>query len=106
MKHTKKGSETLDTLQNRLPERKTIDGVVYISFRDVFYNLLVNNLKKTPDYSTMAKKAQTYIHDKEARMSMSAKERKQVAKETGIHPMSPRHIKRMEKQLKKMSGVR
>ena len=85
MRHTRAGEESLDTLHNRTPKQTRINGQVYIHFEDVIYNLLLSNLKHV-DFREVSHKTQSYA--------------------ANYHVMSPRHRKRMEKQLKKVSGIR
>lgn len=85
MKHVPKGQETITSLQRRIPEQMKIGGQVYINFRDVIFNLLLNNIQQV-DFSHVTEKIQNY----------SAKHK----------VLSPRHRRRVERQLKKMSGIR
>ena len=85
MKHVRAGQETVNTLERRIPEQTRIGGQVYINFRDVLYNLILNNLQQV-DFAQVTKKVQNVsVHGKQ---------------------LSPKHRKRLMKQLKKVSGTR
>lgn len=85
MKHVPKGQETISSLQRRIPEQMKIGGQVYINFRDVIYNLLLNNIQQV-DFTQVTDKIQSYSANHKV--------------------LSARHRKRIEKQLKKVSGIR
>lgn len=68
------------------PQRMTLDdGQIAISFRDVLYNILVNQIKGV-DYREMNEK----VKEKTLRVS------------TSKHPMSHKHRKRLERQMKRL----
>lgn len=79
VKHSRIGEETLNSLQLVTPQQYVIDGKPYLSFRDILYNLILNNVKGM-DYDTITKKVDT------------------ITKK----PMGPAHRKRLAKQLKKL----
>ena len=83
VKHQKIGQETLNSLQLVTPQQYIINGKPYLSFRDILYNLILNNVKGM-DYDTITKKVDT------------------ITKK----PMGPKHRRRILKQLKKSSGVK
>jgi hypothetical protein len=62
------------------PEKKTIDGVVHVCFRDVVHNLLVEQITGHVDYKAFEEKIK----------SKAAK------------PLSPKHKKRLLRQAKRI----
>ena len=83
MRHAKAGQETIETLQIRKPEKITVDGQMYLCFRDVFWNQILNQLKNV-DFNDINKKIHTVT----------------------TQPMSHKHRKRLVRQLKKSTGMR
>ncbi|HEX5518889.1 MAG TPA: hypothetical protein VFX18_00460 [Candidatus Nitrosocosmicus sp.] len=79
MRHSRIGEETLSSLRPVIPQKTIIDGRPYISFRDVMYNLVLNNIKGL-DYESVDKKV----------------------KVATTKPLSPKHRKRIMKQIKKL----
>lgn len=78
MRHMKPGQETINSLQPVIPQRTMIDGKPFLSFRDILYNLVLNNLKSL-DYDTIDKKVQ----------------------KATTRVLSPKHRRRILKQMKK-----
>ena len=85
MKHVRAGQETVNTLERRIPEQTRIGGQVYINFRDILFNLVINNLQHI-DANTVSKKIQNYSIQR--------------------NTLSPKHRRRIEKQLKRVSGLK
>ena len=95
MKHYPKGEEKLSAIHVVPLTRKTLDGKLCLSFRDLFHNLVVNEIKKDDkegssnggmtSYDFIQKVQETTKHAAE-----------------GQHRMSRKHKKRIEKQAKKL----
>jgi hypothetical protein len=85
LKHYHKGSTSLKSLQMIPPEKKTIDGVVHVCFRDIVHNLLVEQVTgQVVDFKAMEDKI----------------------KYKATRPLSPKHRKRIIKQAKRLEGGR
>jgi hypothetical protein len=83
MKHYKKGERSLKAMHMIAPERKTINGVVHICFRDIIHNLLVNEINGAPqDFTAMTENIKRKSNTK----------------------LSPKHRKRIERQVGKLTG--
>jgi hypothetical protein len=82
LKHYPKGSNSLKALQLIPPEKKTINGQVHICFRDVVHNLLVNQIQGSV---------------------VNFKEINDKVKYKATKVLSPKHRKRVTKQLKKLA---
>lgn len=81
MKHAKAGEETIKTMMARRPEKIMLNGQAHISFEDVMYNLILNNIKQV-NYQEITQKVET----------MSTQQ------------LLPKHRRRLEKQLKRKAG--
>jgi hypothetical protein len=81
MKHAKAGEETIKTMLPRRPKKVMIDGQAHLSFEDVLYNLVLNNIKQV-NYQEISKKVENL----------------------STQQLSRKHRLRLEKQLKRKAG--
>lgn len=82
-KHVPVGQETLDTMTHKQPSVMLMGGKQYLSFKDIFYNLLLNQLQHV-DFDEVNKKVETLT----------------------TQPMSRKHRERLKRQLKRKIGLK